>query len=187
MSEKKYTYLELSKAANVPKTKVYELANELHQIGLVDFIQESKGSTLYYMGDVRKNITEFLNRQIESSIGKYEETVDILEEEEKLEEKTLVRSANHYVFGAIRILSESDNIYVLSRRISAPPIFYPSKRDEYYKLRHAIANSRETLTGTKELTRIMYEEIMKSIEEGKHFTYIMTKQGLNFFLEKYFP
>ena len=132
-----------------------------------------------------KNLLEFLNRQMEGSIEKYEAAVNILEEEEQLEERSLLQSPNQYVFGVIRILVESEAVYAVSRRRSAPPVFYPQKREDYHKLRNAVARSRETLTGTKELTRIMFEEIIKAIEKGRHFTYIMTYNGLLFFFEKY--
>jgi sugar-specific transcriptional regulator TrmB len=185
MTGKKYTYIELSKAANVPKTKVYELVNELNSIGLIDIIGESKGATLYYMSNVKKNILEFLKKQVEMSIEKYEEVTDILEEEEQIEEKMIINNSNQYVFGALRVITESDKIYVLSRRKSAPAIFYPREIEDYYKLRNFIAMTRETLTGIKELTRIMYEETFKAVEYNKQFTYIMTLSGLKFFLERY--
>ena len=92
---------------------------------------------------------------------------------------------NHYVFGAIRVISESKDIYVLSRRKSAPAIFYPKDRDDYYALRGDISKSRETLTGAKALTRIMFEETLKAVKQGKNFTYVMTLQGLNFYLDLY--
>jgi len=172
----------ISARANIPLGRLYEYLNELLYYGLIE--KKGKKPCAYSIENMGEKVRNFMKKRFDNVVSDEKVILDMLQKKEETERIEITSTKEEFIYTQLKMLSSCKKMYTLTRYGSIPFIVYPSRYEEFLKLRKEVAKVRPMLAySSHEMSMMVNRAYIDAYKGGKSLTAIIAKKSFDFHLQ----
>lgn len=173
------TAKKISAKSKIPLGRLYDYINELLSYGLIE--KKGKKPCFYSIDNIDEKIRNFMKSKFEKVLTDEVAVLSMLNGNEIKDSIEITKTKEEFTYVQLRMLSSCKKMYTFSRFGSMPLMIYPSKWEDFLKLRKAVSKVRPTLAHSSyEMSIMVTKAYIDAHKSGKRLIAVMCKETFDF-------